>query len=156
MIRAFAAGLLLLLTACKAEAPAPPAKPALWEVTGPNGEQAWLFGTIHALPEAVEWHGPKLKAALAKSDRLVVEVTGLDDPSRIGKILADLAYSPGQPPLASKVDPQHRAPLQALLDKAGLSDRFEKVETWAAALALARAASPEQYPSLGVDKAVLA
>ena len=40
MIRALAAGLLLLLAACKAEAPAPPAKPALWEVTGPKGEQA--------------------------------------------------------------------------------------------------------------------
>jgi uncharacterized protein len=158
MIRAFAAGLLLLLAACKAEAPAPPAKPALWEVTGPNGEQAWLFGTIHALPEAVHWHGPKLDAALAKSDRLVVEVTGLDDPARIGKIFAALATTPKQiyPPLSNRVDPRYRGQLEVLLRKADMEDRFAKVETWAAALTLAKAASPEQDAALGVDRALLA
>ncbi len=156
MIRAVVAGLLLALAGCKAEAPPQQAKPALWEVTGPNGEHAWLFGTIHSLPEPVDWHGPKLKAALATSDRLVVEVAGLDDPARIGKILADLAHTPGQPPLADKVEPQYRASLQALLDKADMNDRFDKVETWAAALALAQAANPDQDTSLGVDKALLA
>lgn len=157
MIRAFAAGLLLLLAACKAVSPTPPAKPALWEVTGPNGEQAWLFGTIHALPEPVEWHGPKLDAALAKADRLAVEVTGLDNPAQIGKILSSLAKTAGQPPLTERVEPRFAAPLQSLLDKAGLPDgRFANVETWAAALTLAKAASPEQDTSLGVDRALLA
>lgn len=33
----------------------PEASPALWEMTAPDGERGWLFGTMHALPEDVEW-----------------------------------------------------------------------------------------------------
>ena len=157
MIRAVAAGLLVLLAACAPAPPPPQAKPALWEITGPNGEQGWLFGTIHALPEPVEWHGPKLTAALAKADRLVVEVTGLDHPAQIGEVLTALATTPAQPALTARVEPRYRAQLQTLLDKAGLNEaRFATVETWAAALTLARAASPEQDTALGVDRALLA
>ncbi len=158
MIRLLAAGLLVLLAACSPAPPLPPAKPALWEVTGPNGERGWLFGTIHALPAPVEWHGPKLDAALKQADRLVVEVAALDDPAKISKVLADLAGTPAQiyPPLNKRVEPQYIAPLEALLRKADMTDRFAKVETWAVALALANAASPEQNSKYGVDRSLLA
>ena len=155
MIRAGIAGLLLALAACAGPA-LKPATPALWEVTGPNGEKAWLFGTVHALPERVAWRGPKLDVALAKADRLVVEVEDLD-PENIARISTELARSPGQPRLTKRVEPRYVAPLRALLDKVDLRDaQFAQTETWAAAIALGQAASPDQDYSLGIDRALIA
>ncbi len=151
----FAAALLLALGAC-AQPPAP-VHPALWEVTGPGGAHGWLFGTIHALPRAVAWHSPTLDAALASADRIVVETRDVADPAAMRAIFAGLATTPGQPPLSARVDPALRHALAQLLDKAGLrDDQFAQTETWAAALTLARAASPELDGANGLDRALLA
>ena len=30
--------------------------PAIWEISGPQGQtEGWLFGTIHARPDGIEW-----------------------------------------------------------------------------------------------------
>jgi uncharacterized protein YbaP (TraB family) len=143
---------LVALASCR---PAPePAKPALWEVTGPGGGRAWLFGTIHALPRPAAWRSPAIDAALAKADRIVVEL----DPRNDGadRDFAALARTPGQPPLSTRVRPDLQPRLTALLAKAGRSDRdFAETETWAAALILARAGS-DQDSANGVDRAVVA
>jgi uncharacterized protein len=155
MIRRFAAALLLLVAACAKPAPEQ-ARPALWEVTGPKGEKAWLFGTIHALDKPVIWRTAKLEAALAGSDRLLVEVAGLDDPAALSALFQRIATTPGQASLDQRIAPAERPALEALLLKTGLnSDQFGSVETWATALTLARAASPEQDSALGVDRALL-
>ena len=64
----------LALAGCGAperEWPAP--SPALWEVTGADGARGWLFGTIHALPDGVEWRTPALDEALTQAATLVVD-----------------------------------------------------------------------------------
>ncbi len=145
----------LALAAC---AKPEPAKPALWQVEGPNGEQAWLFGTIHALPEPVAWRSVKIEAALAGSDRLVLEVAAIGDAAEIARTFARLGQSFGLAPLAMRLPPADRAELQADMAAAGLaSGALDGLETWAAALALQQAvAAREGLDSAnGIDRALV-
>lgn len=145
----------LALASCK---PAPvPAKPALWEVTGPNGQRGWLFGTIHALPRPAVWRSPVIDGALAGADRIVVEIAEVGDPAAMQREFAALARTPGQRPLASKLPPALRGKLAAELKAAGLDEsRFAELETWAAALTLAQAGAKDLDSANGIDRAVVA
>lgn len=145
----------LALAGCE---PAPvPAKPALWEVTGPGGQRGWLFGTIHALPRPAAWRSPVIDNALAGADRIVVEIAAVGDPAAMQREFAALARTPGQPPLAGKLPPALRGKLAAELKAAGLDEsRFADVETWAAALTLAQAGAKDIDSANGIDRAVVA
>lgn len=117
--------------------------PALWKVTGTQPGQvgtAYMFGTIHILPDDVQWRTPALEAAIADSDRLVIEVLGLDDPQNAAKIFSGLAVSPGQEELGARVKPSLRDDLDRIIDASDLPERsLNRMETWAVALSLASA-----------------
>ena len=154
-----ALGLAVLACAALLGCSRPPAvHPALWRVEGPGGQQAWLFGTIHALPQPVEWRSAPIEAALAASDRLLLEVAQIDNDAATAQAFAALAQSPGLPPLEARVPPQLRAELAAAmrLDKMprGALDPYE---TWAAALMLQQAAAQagEADAANGIDRALL-
>jgi uncharacterized protein YbaP (TraB family) len=66
-----------LAAGCKPEPV--PAKPALWEVAGPEGQHGWLFGTIHALPRPAAWRSPAIDAALRQADLICVEIAQVGD-----------------------------------------------------------------------------
>lgn len=125
--------------------------PALWKITGTRPGQtgtAYMFGTIHILPEDVEWRTPELEAAIADSDRLVIEVLGLDDTQSAGRIFSRLAISPGQENLEVRIKPSLRDDLDRIIDAANIPKRsLNRMETWAAALSLASA----QTKGLGLD-----
>ncbi|MCB2061684.1 MAG: TraB/GumN family protein [Novosphingobium sp.] len=148
---------LLLALALAACGPRPqPAHPAFWEVEGPAGRKAWLFGTIHSLARPALWRSPPIDGALEEADVLVVEVAGVDDDEAMAQAFASLSQSPGQPPLADRVEPKLRARLAELMRKGGMTDsQFAKTETWAAALMLARAGSGELSSKYGIDRAVI-
>lgn len=63
------------------EAPAPAttvlapmeAHPALWTVHGKKGT-AYLFGSVHVLPQQIDWHTKQIDAAIAKADVFVFEL----------------------------------------------------------------------------------
>ena len=139
----------LMLTACN-NVPEPAAlntvktgTPALWKVSGTRPEQtgvAYMFGTIHILPDDVQWRTPALEAAIANSDRLVIEVLGLEDTQNAAKIFSRLAISPGQEELEDRVKPSLREDLDRIIDTGNVSIRsLNRMETWAAALSLASA-----------------
>jgi uncharacterized protein len=135
-----------------------PARPALWHVEGPNGEQAWLFGTIHALPEPVDWRTDRIEAALAASDRLILEVAAVGDGAEIGKIFAQLGQSPGLARLAMRLVPEDRAELRSDMAEAGLAPgALDGMETWAAALALQQAVAARAGidSANGIDRALV-
>ncbi len=146
----------LALAACSSEPardwPAP--SPALWEVTGANGQRGWLFGTVHALPDGVAWRTPVLEQALADSSVLVVEIADLAEGD--GGLFERVAHTPGQMPLSQRVEDDERMALTALMERAGKQDRdFTDTESWAAALILSSAIRSGN-PANGVDRALMA
>lgn len=159
MIRGFLTLLAgaLWLAGCSAPDPLtdrewPAASPALWEVTSPDGERGWLFGTVHALPDGLDWHSEAVEQALSQSAVLVVEIAGLDDGSRAASEFSSRSSSPGLPPLSERVPPQDRAALHKLLDLANADEGdFATTESWAAALILSGALRSGD-PANGVDR----
>ena len=150
---------LLTLAACKAEPPTEfsgPPSPALFEITSPDGAvEGWMFGTIHSLPDGVEWKTEPLSQALAQADLLVVEVRDLGDAAAMRKAFAARAYTAGQVPLTDKVPSEKRDALSAILTEHGLSPKtFAEMETWAAALTLAQYATTGDAAN-GVDRALI-
>ena len=158
MLRAgLVAALALTLVAC-AKVPEPqPATPALWHVEGPQGQQGWLFGTIHSLDRPALWRSGKVGAALDAADHIVVEVGNLADQKAVQHTFAAMSRSPGLPPVSARVDPALRPRLAELLGKVGAREAsFAGVETWAVALSLARASQQADDAANGIDRAVLA
>ncbi|MCB2049320.1 MAG: TraB/GumN family protein [Novosphingobium sp.] len=157
MIRAalLAAGLGLTLTACGVGSD--PATPALWQIDCPNERQGWLFGTVHALERPADWRSEAIDKALADADVLMVELADLDDAQGAALVWKKLATSPGQGPLSARVTPEKRAALAEVLKRTGLKDgQFDDTETWAAALTVAQAATPQTESAYGIDRAVMA
>lgn len=151
----------LALAGCQSEAPPQPARewpspsPALWHVTGMNGEQGWLFGTIHALPDGVKWQTPAFEKAFAASDLMMVEIGNLGDAQEAADAFQAFAKTTPQPKLSSRVAAEDRPALEALMTQAGMSDDdFWNVKTWAAALMLANAVRDSEAGN-GVDRALL-
>ncbi len=147
----------LMLAACN-NAPDPVAlntvktgTPALWKVSGTKAGQngvAYMFGTIHILPDDVQWRTPALENAIADSDTLVIEVLGLEDTRNAAKIFSRLAVSPGQEKLDARIKPSLRDDLDRIIDSANIPERaLNRMETWAAALSLASA----QTKGLGLN-----
>ncbi|WP_109357106.1 TraB/GumN family protein [Sphingorhabdus sp. EL138] len=126
-------------------------KPALWKVTGTKPEQqgtAYMFGTIHILPKDVNWRTPLLETALKDSDRLIIEVLGLEDTQNAARIFSKLAISPDQPEIETRVEPSLRDELDAVIDKSNIPEfALNRMESWAVALSLASA----QTNALGLD-----
>ncbi|MEZ5708062.1 MAG: TraB/GumN family protein [Blastomonas sp.] len=121
--------------------------PAIWHVTAegsPDGRsgEAWLFGSIHALPRTLEWQGGRLPDVMQASDRLVLEITGLEDRAAIAATFRKMGSSPNQPDLAERIEPALHAEAARLQERGKLSDdRFATMESWAAALTFASIAS---------------
>ena len=154
VLRALLGACLLALAACKAGGE--PVRPALWEVTGPKGERGWLFGTIHSLPEPVDWRSGPMEAALSKADRLVLEIDNAGDARAIDAIYRRLAASRGLPPLAERVPPERRAAFDALMREHRLNPRdFGQTETWAVALTLSRAVTSESQGTFGMEQELM-
>ncbi|AXB76751.1 TraB/GumN family protein [Novosphingobium sp. P6W] len=154
-MRALAFLLPLALLACSPEPRA--AHPALWRITDAQGHAGWLFGTIHSSDRPLKWRTAEVDAALKQSGAIMVEVGNLADESEVAATFARLARSEGEPPLSSRVPAKDRPALAALLKKSGHGDDdFSGMDTWAAALTLARAGAEDDDARNGVDRALIA
>lgn len=133
------------------------AHPALWKVEGRGGEKAWLFGTIHSSEKPLAWQTPAIAQAMGQSDTIMVEVANLANEAEVAATFARLAKNRGQPPLSRRIAADERPALAALLRKAGYDDNdFAAMDTWAAALTLARSDADDDEVRNGVDRAVVA
>ncbi|MFO1256283.1 MAG: TraB/GumN family protein [Sphingomonadaceae bacterium] len=132
-------------------------RPALWLVEGPGGQKAWLFGTIHALPDPVDWRSQRIEAALGASDRLMLEVAAIGDDRATARVFARLAASPGLPPLDQRVPADLRDDLADALKDGGIKPgSLDGYESWAAALMLQQAAmrAGASDSGNGIDRAL--
>ncbi|RVU06212.1 TraB/GumN family protein [Novosphingobium umbonatum] len=130
-----------------------PVHPALWQVEGPQGQKGWLFGTIHALPRAVDWRRGPVEQAWQQADSVVVEIAALNDSSATAKAFESLAHTPALPPLDQRLpETMHPALAKALSGRS--PTEFTDTESWAAALMLARDAASGD-PAHGIDRAIL-
>lgn len=162
MRAAILALLALLVAACGQPDKQPPVgpdepNPLLWEIARADGTSAgWLIGTIHALPDGVEWRTPALDNAVAQAGVLAVEIAELDDGRAVASAFKPLAYSPGQPSLLSRVPPDQRESLTALVAETpyGLDD-FRGIESWGAALILAQSIDTGADAANGIDRALI-
>ncbi len=114
-----------------------------------------MLGTIHALPKGTEWRTEQTDAVVDEADTLIVEVANLRDRSEIQGVFSELATTPGQPAVESRVSEDLRGTLLALVDMSSYEpEDFEAIETWAAALMLAQVHS-QGDPAYGVDRVLL-
>src|SRR6476660_7859096 len=140
LLRRFVAaiGLPLLVGAVPAQARAPQlARPALWEVSDPD-TTIYLFGTIHLLPQDVQWRTAKFDQAVSSANELVVE-TLIDEknPAKLMQAMASLGFAQGLPPLVQRVPAAKRAALQAAIAKSGFPPQaLDRMKTWTAAFIL--------------------
>lgn len=155
--RLLALALAWALAACGAPAGDwPPPSPALWEVTGAEGQRGWLFGTIHSLPNGAEWRTPALESVIGQADLLVVELANLGEGGAGARAFAEASTSAGLPPLLQRVPAEDRPALSRALARAGLDEAdLVRTETWGAALILANRAKSGDNAS-GADRALLA
>jgi uncharacterized protein YbaP (TraB family) len=99
-------------------------------------ENDYLWGRLHGVDRLIDIE------AMDDSDRLVLEVVGLEQSAEITKTFQQLGNSPGQPPLADRLPPELRERAETLRAASRLAPaRFETLESWAAALSLAGAAT---------------
>jgi hypothetical protein len=125
------------LAACGSAAPAAPqAKPAMWKLSDPD-TTIYLFGTVHVLPERLQWRTKKFDETVTGAKELVLEINDQGDPARIAELYKRLAYAPGLPPVLERVPPDKRAQLEALIKKSGFQpSQMDGMETWAVAVAV--------------------
>ncbi len=99
-------------------APLPDAEPAMWMVKDAD-TTIYLFGTFHALDGKRDWFNDEVKQAFDASQDVVLEIVTPDDPADMLPSLMKFAFTPaGTPTLTSKLSPDGRARLAAMLVKA--------------------------------------
>ncbi len=151
----------LALAGCKQQAESKldvaEASPILYQLSGSDGKsKAWLFGTIHALPDGTKWRTDRLQQAVKQADTLVVEIANLADNQALARTFVAYATTPGQPDLSERVSREERPALFDLIGQSSYrASDFGDIETWAAALMLSPSDDADDSKN-GADRALIA
>lgn len=140
-------------------APVAPVGPALWKVAD-DDTTIYLFGTVHALPDEVEWYKGIIAEALESSDTLVTEIE-MDDSSnlRMQNLVFSTGLLPPETTLRSLLTTEQQATYDTAMQKLGLPiAAFDRFEPWYAGITLTMLPLLQQgYSSeAGVEEILLA
>ncbi|GAB5347623.1 TraB/GumN family protein [Alteriqipengyuania sp. 357] len=115
--------------------------PALWRVADED-TTIYIFGTVHALPDDVEWYSGPVKTALDESDTLVTEVDMTPGAqAEIGALVGQIAVLPEDTTLRSLLTDEQRLVYEATLTDMGLPvAALDRLEPWMAALSISQIA----------------
>lgn len=109
--------------------------PALWKIADAD-TTIWLFGTVHALPEGVDWFGGPIKEAFDGSQELVTEIAAAD-PVEMQRLVLTHAKLPEGQSLRGMLGPQLKSAYEKEIGNLGLPPQvFDGYEPWYAAITL--------------------
>lgn len=119
-----------------AAAPVPAqARPALWKVAD-HDTTIYLFGTIHVLPEGIDWYKGPVRHAFEHSDLLMTELPDLSTGEIAAAMLKQGMLPKGQT-LRGLMSEEQRGRYDAALTKIGLQPAmFDHNRPWVVALLL--------------------
>jgi uncharacterized protein YbaP (TraB family) len=116
------------------------AEPPIWVVKS-HGVTITLFGSVHLLPQGLDWEPPRLRKALASADDVWFEIP-IDDASNLAASQAALAAGM-QPPgrtLSGQLSKADRARLARAAKLCGVSlEDLDRLKPWYADIALSLA-----------------
>lgn len=115
-------------------------EPALWRISDADSE-IWLFGTVHILPEDVQWRGPRLEAAFAAAEELVTETdTGPEAAAAFPALAQRYGALPAGETLRGRLSQEEQVLLTRAARAAGLDPMaLDRARPWFAALQLSYA-----------------
>lgn len=114
-MRTLLAAALLALTPAAASA-----APAMWEVSDADSK-VWLFGSMHALPEGVEWRTPLLDEKLATAELVYFEAD-IGPLGMVGILLKSLmlGFAGAEKPWTERLTPAENATITRAITPLGL------------------------------------
>jgi len=134
------------------------AGPAMWKVADED-TTIYLFGTVHVLPEGIDWYDDTIDTALMGSDVFVTEIP-MDASSEAA--MQQLTMTKGMLPagttLRSLLTPEQTTVYEAALAKLGApAAAFDPFKPWLAGLTLSILPLMQQgyTPGAGVEKVLL-
>lgn len=135
-----------------------PAKPALWKVADED-TTIYLFGTVHILPEGIDWfHGP-VSTALTASDVLVTEIPiGPESDMKMAQLTMATGMLPAGTSLRTLLNEEDRTTYETAMSSLGVPvEAFDAFKPWMAGLTLTVLPLMQQGYSLdaGVEKQLL-
>ncbi|KPL67665.1 hypothetical protein SZ64_05765 [Erythrobacter sp. SG61-1L] len=112
-----------------------PAGPALWKVSD-RDTTIYLFGTIHFLPDGVDWFSGPIAKALESSTEVVTELDP-QDAERLPVLMQQTAFLPEDETLRDMLSPDDRKAFEELLITLGIPvAQFDRYKPWSAGLTL--------------------
>lgn len=120
-----------------AEASAQGGAPALWKVADED-TTIYMFGTVHLLPDDVDWNSGPVNEALASADSLVTEIDMTpENMAEMGSLFQAKGMIRTGQTLRELMTDEQRATFEAGLTKIGVPvNAFDPLEPWAASLAI--------------------
>lgn len=111
------------------------ARPAMWQVSDQD-TTIYLFGTIHALPQGINWFGGAVAAAFDGSAELVTEIVEADPAQMQAAVMAKAMLPAGQTLRAMLTVPQRKAYEAALAAYGIPGPTFDRYKPWYVAVFL--------------------
>ncbi len=126
----------------------------MWKVADED-TTIYLFGTVHILPDDIQWKTDLVRNALASSGTLVTEIDMTDEAmAKMGPMVQNLAMLPEGESLRDLLTAEQRVSYEAALAKMGMpANALDPIEPWFAALTLVNVAYAKNgmNPELGVE-----
>jgi uncharacterized protein YbaP (TraB family) len=110
-------------------------RPALWKVSD-DDTTIFILGTVHILPDGIDWFGGRVEEAFDSSELLVTEITG-GDPLTMQALVMDKAMLRDGQTLRGLLTDKERADYEAALTSLGVPlNKFDSFDPWYASVGL--------------------